>query len=214
MSVSAILLAAGRGERMGAAAPKAFLALAGRPLFMHSLEKFARVAQEVVLVVPEERVDEAAKIAGAGVVVTAGGAERQDSVERGLARLRLQGVVAVHDTARALVSAATIERVIAAAPAIAAVPASDTLKRVGPGGAILNTLDRSEIWQAQTPQAFPVAMLRRAFERARSTAHRGTDCSSLVEELGERVRVVPPEGPNFKITTPEDLLLAEALLRR
>jgi 2-C-methyl-D-erythritol 4-phosphate cytidylyltransferase len=237
MKISAILLAAGKGERLGAGVPKGFLMLAGKPLFMHSLEKFFDLADEIALTVPKGygkqatvtimrrfsnlkhldpgKDDEATlEQHDKRVRIVLGGKERQDSVERGLRATGRGDLVVVHDTARALVSVNTIKEVMAAAPAIVAIPAYDTLKQVGKKGAIEATLDRSRIWHAQTPQAFPMDLFKRAFERAKNRGTRGTDCASLVEKLGKNVAVVKPDGPNLKITTSDDLAVAELILSR
>lgn len=237
MKISAILLAAGKGERLGADVPKGFLMLAGKPLFMHSFEKFYDLADEIALTVPKGygkqatvtilrrysnlkhldpgKDDEATlEENGKRVRIVLGGKERQDSVERGLRATGHGDMAVVHDTARALISVETIQRVVSAAPAIVAIPAYDTLKQVDKEGAIEATLDRSKIWHAQTPQAFPMDLFKRAFARAKKRGTRGTDCASLVEKLGKPVAVVRPDGPNLKITTADDLAVAELILSR
>jgi 2-C-methyl-D-erythritol 4-phosphate cytidylyltransferase len=243
MKVGAIVLAAGQGERLGAGEPKAFVMLAGRPLFMHSFERFFEAASIVALTIPKGYVqqavatiarrypslkhtspgdDERGVLTGAGgplegkdVRVILGGKERQDSVERGLKALGACGLVVVHDAARPLVTPRIIERILKVASdvggAIVAVPASDTIKRVK-NGMIEGTLDRKTLWNAQTPQAFRGDLLRRAFARARDRKTRGTDCASLVEKLKKPIAVLEPDGPNLKVTSPEDLAVAERLI--
>jgi 2-C-methyl-D-erythritol 4-phosphate cytidylyltransferase len=238
MRVSAILLAAGKGERMGAEIPKGFLMLAGKPMFLHSFEKFVEIADELALTVPQGFARQALGILlkrydgwkhldpgkddeatletpqGKRVRIVRGGKERQDSVERGLKATGHGEIAVVHDTARALITSRAIQRVIEAAPAIVAIPAFDTLKEVGKNGAIVKTLDRSKIWLAQTPQAFPMPMFKKAFAEAKKRGFRGTDCASLVEKLRKEIAVVPPDGPNLKITTPDDFAIAEMILSR
>jgi len=219
VSVAAILLCAGRGERLGADVPKAAVPLAGRPLFAWSLGTLQRCpcVDAIVVVGPARTLREllaAAGLAAPKVVAwTEGGAERQHSVARGLAALPADcELVAVHDCARALVSEAVVERAVAAArehgAAIAAVPLADTLKRVE-AGVIRATPPREGLWCAQTPQVFRRDWLEAAHAAAGAVA---TDDAALVEALGHEVRVAPGEALNFKVTTPADLALAERWL--
>jgi len=224
MRVAALLLGAGRGERLRQSLPKALVPLAGRPLFSHALEALT-ATPEIDLVVPvvPASVRRAFESALACYVaegkcrpLVLGGAERQDSVAAGLASLPEDVAwVAVHDAARPRVRPEDVTRVVEAArtrgAAILAVPAPDTLKRVR-GDRVMETLPRSECWAAQTPQVFAVDVLRRALEEAASEARRGTDCAELVEALGVPVHVVEGDPGNFKVTLPGDLALAEALM--
>lgn len=197
--------------------PKAFLMLGGKPLFRHSLDSFRRVrlVREIVLTVPpgyEKRVRVP------GVRVVAGGRTRQDSVARGLQVLSTEcDVVVVHDTARPLVTESTILRILRAAKrhgaALTAAPTVDTIK-LARHGRVVRTLDRSTLWNAQTPQAFRAPLMRRAFSAARAGGARATDCSGLLERIGVRPLLIPPDAPNPKVTLPEDLTLAALLLRR
>ncbi len=222
MKTAVLVLAAGRGERLGHALPKAFAALRGKTLLQRSLETAAAVP-EVDLVQPVlAAVDlprwfalELAAIAKLCEPVP-GGAERQDSVAAGLAALPQDvELVAVHDAARCLVTVEEIRRVLAAASehgaALLAVPLRDTVKRVR-DGEVLETPPRSECWAAQTPQAFRVELLREALAKARADAVLGTDDAQLVERLGVPVKVVEGSPRNLKITLPEDLEVAEAWL--
>ncbi|MDJ0851234.1 MAG: 2-C-methyl-D-erythritol 4-phosphate cytidylyltransferase [Myxococcota bacterium] len=226
MSVVALLLAAGRGRRMGRGVPKAFLPLAGRPLLLHALE--------ALLATPQ--IDRVLPVLGEGELASwpelmgrigpsdvdrvdppvAGGAERQDSVRAGVAALPADAVlVAVHDAARALVRPASVGRVIEVArregAAILAVPVRDTIKRVA-GDRIEETPPRTACWAAQTPQVFRTELLREALAKAAAGGYLGTDCAELVERLGVPVRVVEGDVDNLKITHPEDLVLAEHVL--
>jgi 2-C-methyl-D-erythritol 4-phosphate cytidylyltransferase len=226
MHVAALVLAAGRGERLGAGVPKALLPLAGRPLLAHAVEALAACAalDAIIPVVPAAALERcAALVRGLGAdprirEPVAGGAERQDSMRAGLAALPA-GVelVAVHDAARPLVRPADVERVVAAArrsgAALLAVPVRDTLKRVG-DGAVLETLARSACWAAQTPQVFRAELLREALAKAEAEGFQGTDDAQLVERLGVPVHVVEGDPRNLKITWPEDVELAAALLER
>lgn len=225
MSTAAILLCAGRGERLGREVPKALVALAGRPLFSHALEALqACAAIEAIVVVGAVRpLRESLAAAGLGAAKvcawTEGGRERQNSVASGIVALPADAdLVAIHDAARALIQPATIARVVADArthgAAIAALPLDDTLKR-GSLGVIEATVPRAELWRAQTPQAFRRVWLEEAHRAAAGRGARAaaaTDDAALVEALGHRVHLTPGDPMNFKITTPEDLELAESVL--
>ena len=219
MSTVAILLCAGRGERLGAGVPKATVPLAGRPLFAWSLETLQRCAciDAIVVVGPARTLRELLAASGRApakvVAWVEGGEERQHSVARGIAALPADcDLVAVHDCARALVSEAVVERVVAEAracgAAIAAVPLADTLKRAE-DGAITGTPPRAGLWCAQTPQVFRRDWLEAAHAAAAGTA---TDDAALVEALGHGVRIAAGEALNFKVTTAGDHALAEAWL--
>lgn len=221
MSVGALLLCAGRGERLGAGVPKALAPLAGRPLFAWSLETLerCRAIDAIVVVGPVKALRDALAACGlaAGKVVAwcEGGRERQESVARGLRQLPDACThVAVHDCARALVPEAVVARTVADAlahgAAIAAVALDDTLKRAALG-VIADTVPRAGLFRAQTPQAFRRDWLEQAHREAHGVA---TDDAALIEALGHHVRVVEGDALNFKITTEADLALAEAWLER
>ena len=221
MSATAILLCAGKGERLSAGVDKALVPLAGRPLFTWSLESLERTSaiDSIVMVGPVKRMKEMLAASGAAprkiVAWSEGGRERQDSVARGLHVLpEGAALVAVHDCARALVSPELIARVVADATehggAIAALPLGDTLKR-GALGVIETTVPRQGLWCAQTPQVFRREWIAAAHAAAGRAA---TDDAALVEALGHRVHLTHGERLNFKITTPQDLELAEAWLTR
>ena len=223
MSTCAILLCAGRGERLGADIPKAMVPLAGRPLFAWSLLALqASDAIDAIVMVgpvfPLQHLVAASGLAAHKVVAWIdGGSERQHSVGRGLAAVPAgHEYVAVHDCARALVSADVIARAVAAAhehgAAIAAVPLADTLKQVD-GTRIVGTPSRAGIWCAQTPQVFRRDWLVAAHTvAAASPGAVATDDAALVEALGHAVHIAPGDAYNLKITTAGDLTLAEALL--
>ncbi len=226
MKASAIIVAAGSGRRMGQGTPKQFLSLAGKPLLYHTLSAFESTEEisEIVLLVPDEwtgrcRTEIIEKFGFKKISeVLPGGAERQDSVGIGLERSDPDcGIVVVHDGARPLVSEALIRACIAAAAdygaAVAAIPVADTLKAVKPDAKIEETISREGLWQAQTPQSFRRDVITKAFEKARAEGFRGTDDAALVEKTGDSVVVVQGSPFNLKITTPDDLLLAEAFLK-
>ena len=221
MSLTALLLCGGKGERLGMDVPKAAAPLAGRPLFLWSLEALARCAavDDVIVVGPCKVLREALAASGGSSARIAGwvegGRERHESVARGLAALAAEcSLVAIHDSARALASAELIARVIADAlehgAAIAAVPVADTLKRASLG-VVEDTIPRASLWCAQTPQVFRRDWLDEAH---RAKGHHATDDAVLVEAQGHRVHLTPGDSVNFKITTPRDLELAEAWLTR
>ena len=223
MSVWAVLAAAGRGERLEAERPKAFAQLRGRPLLAESLERLEASGwiESIVVVAPpgwEEPVILLAEELGCGKVVAsvAGGETRADSVRIGVGEVAADAaVIVVHDAARPLVSDELVERVVTplsqgwdgAVPGLAVV---DTVKRVGPDGAIVETVPRGDLVVVQTPQAFVADVLRRAL--ASESASAATDCASLVEAQGGRVQVVDGDPRLLKVTTPEDLALVEGWL--
>lgn len=222
METLAILVAAGRGTRMGAERPKAFLSLAGESLLVRSVRALgaAPSVDEIVAVVPQEQREEAtAMLRGLPKVraVVAGGERRQDSVRKGLeqAPKDFDGVVLVHDAARPLVEVEVIEAVVAAArehgAALPVLPVSDTVKKVR-DGRVVETLDRSQLAGAQTPQGFEFSLLTRAYENALRERLTLTDEAMAVERLGEPVVTVAGSARNRKITTPEDLAWACHLL--
>jgi 2-C-methyl-D-erythritol 4-phosphate cytidylyltransferase len=220
----AILVGAGRGERMRSGRPKAFLTLAGESLLVRAHRAFeeSTAIDGTVVVVPETRVDETGRLlAGSAKLhaVVPGGVCRQDSVLAGLKHLpsSFDGIVLVHDAARPLVGGELIAAVASAAArygaALPVVPIADTVKRVR-DGIVEETLDRDELGAAQTPQGFRAGLLREAYERALSDGAAITDEAMAVERLGHPVAVVPGRPTNRKLTTPEDLSWAELLLER
>jgi 2-C-methyl-D-erythritol 4-phosphate cytidylyltransferase len=216
---AAVLVMAGAGSRLGASVPKAFVTLGGRPLWRHCAETFAAIdaCRAVVLVAPADRVDETRRDSQ-GAVVVAGGARRQDSVRLGLDAVPADvEIVAIHDAARPFVRAATILAAVLEASrsgaALVAAPARDTVKRVA-DGRVVETLDRSELWLAQTPQCFRLDVIREAHAAARRGGWDVTDDCALLERLGRPVSVVRGDAWNFKITDTDDLAAAESLVAR
>jgi 2-C-methyl-D-erythritol 4-phosphate cytidylyltransferase len=217
-----VLVAAGTGERLGVDRPKAFAALAGRPLLAESLDRLDRCpwVDAIVVAAPsgwEEPAILLSEELATGKVVSCvtGGATRAESVRNALADVPEEAlVVLVHDAARPLVSDEIVERVLGPLSegydgVVPALPVPDTLKRVA-GGRVEETVAREGLVGAQTPQAFLAPVLRRAFEGDLSGA---TDCASLVERSGGSVAVVEGDPRLLKVTTAGDLALAEALLR-
>lgn len=222
-TVVALVPAAGSGERLRAGIPKAFCELDGRTLLERAVVGLLRsgVVDQVVAAVPADRIDAAKRLLGERAIVVAGGAGRAESV-----RLALSGVpgtpefVLVHDAARALTPPPLITRVVAELRAghpavVPALPLHDTIKAVDANGVVLGTPERAGLRAVQTPQGFASDLLLRAYQRAADTADAtATDDASLVEQIGGQVRVVDGDPLAFKITTPLDLLLAEAIVRR
>ena len=217
--IIALIVAAGRGERLGAGGPKALVELAGRPLLQWSIDVLSGVEgvdRIVVALPPGTR-------APAGVVAVDGGAVRSDSVRRALAAAGAGDpgdAILVHDAARPLLAAELVQRVLAALAddesldgAIAATPVTDTVKRVQ-AGIVIETPVRSELWAVQTPQVFRRSALERALDVPEEVLAQATDDAWLIERAGGRVAVVPAGAENVKVTTPLDLELAELLLRR
>ena len=226
MRASAIVVAAGSGLRLGAGTPKAFVPFGRSTLLGAALRTISAVTSigEAVIAVPagmETRARREVEAAGLQIPVkiAAGGAERQDSVRIALALTSVEAeLVIVHDAARPLASVtmfeACLEQAAATGAAIVAIPVADTLKRVARDqnqDAIFETIPRAGLWQAQTPQAFRRRLLLNAHARAAELGIVATDDSELVEQTGARVAVVPGSLLNLKITTADDLRLAEAL---
>ena len=221
----AIIVAAGRGSRAGGGRAKQFRELSGIPIIIHTLARFelCETIREAVVVLPGDAREEfQALVASHGLRkvtrAVAGGETRAESVWRGLQTLDPEGVevVAVHDGVRPFVTPAEIDRTVREAlehgAAVLAAPAVETVKEVE-DGRVLRTLERARLWQAQTPQCFRLGLLRRAYEQPGALGADVTDCSALVERLGETVRIVEGGADNIKITTPRDFALAEILLK-
>lgn len=219
--IGIVLVAGGRGRRFGGALAKQFLPLAGTPLLVWSARRLATVpdiGSFVVVAAPEEHERCRALLAPLALPLRLAdaGAERQHSVAAGLAASDERcDIIVVHDAARPLVEPEAIAACVAAAResggAVLATPVADTVKRARDGAAI-ETVPREALWLAQTPQVFRADVLRRAHHEAAQTGFVGTDESALVERLGLPVRLVPGSHLNRKITTPDDLAWAEAIV--
>jgi 2-C-methyl-D-erythritol 4-phosphate cytidylyltransferase len=216
----ALIVAAGRGERLGVAAPKALAELAGRSLLAWSVELMlaCESIDRVVVALPP------GVSAPPGSLGVPGGAVRSESVAAALAAAGPgpdDEPVVVHDAARPLATPELVRRTLEAlegdpelAGAIAAVPVADTVKRVREGGVVYETLDRAELWAVQTPQTFRRGALERALDVPAEVIAKATDDAWLVERGGGRVAIVPSERENLKVTTPFDLVVAELLIAR
>jgi 2-C-methyl-D-erythritol 4-phosphate cytidylyltransferase len=219
----AILVAAGRGERMNAETPKAFLRLGDETLLEHSARAFQESSRvsAIAAIVPLDHAPEARRLLARFPKVTAvaaGGARRQDSVLEGMKQAPdgFDGIVLVHDAARPLVDVALIEAIIDAAEAhgaaIPVVPVVDTIKRVE-GDRVTATIDRSQLGAAQTPQGFSFSLLAGAYQAAFRDHVTLTDEAMAVERLGQPVAAVPGSPRNRKLTTPQDLIWAREQLQ-
>ena len=222
---AAVIVAAGKGRRMGDGRRKPYRRLGGAPILSRTLETFQQSArfEEIIVVVAAEDMDACHREVidplerGDMVHLVAGGSERQESVYAGLEACqgRDDDLVLIHDGVRPLITVDFLQVCLAATEGkdacVLAVPSSDTLKQVLPDGRIVKTLPRDAVWQAQTPQGFRLGLIRAAHRKARQDGFRGTDDAQLVERLGKPVFIVPGAPSNIKITCPEDLVLAEAI---
>ena len=227
MHTTAIVLAAGEGRRLGGNRSKVFLPLAGRALLLRTLDRVfsARSVENVVVVVAAHEIARCetmlrsdAALRGRPWLLQMGGATRQQSAKLGLEKVRSDAdMVMIHDGARPFASASLIDRCVEFAAdkeaVVVGLPARDTIKIVSQEGRIQSTPERSSLWEIQTPQVFKRELIIQAHERAEQEDVEVTDDAMLVERLGKAVFVVEGERTNFKITVPEDVWLAEALLR-
>lgn len=230
----AIIAGGGIGKRMQTGTPKQYLEILGRPMICHTLDRFLGIGEikKIVIVLPEglapsfERditlpppppLEGGGKGEGAFWIVTSGGSQRQDSVRNGLKLVPdTCDVVLVHDACRPFVTQKVINDSIKSAfengAAIVAAPIKETIKEVSEK-TVKQTVDRNCLWGAQTPQAFRTGILKRAYERAYKDGFYGTDDAMLVERIGGKVKIIEGDYRNIKITTPEDLNVAEAIAK-
>lgn len=224
--VSALIVGAGKGTRMGLGLDKLFIELAGRPVLAHTWARFdqAKCVDEIVLVVREEQITRVRELATRfgftkPYSVVVGGPFRQDSVWNGLQALSPQSeLVAIQDAARPCTPidliTATIEAARDTGAAVAAQPVVDTIKESVDGRLVSRTLDRTRLWAVQTPQTFRVEIIKRAIQEARMRRLIFTDDTAACELIGQPVRLVVCERPNPKLTRPEDLSYIEFLLKQ
>lgn len=216
--VVALVPAAGRGLRLQRGEPKAFVEIGNRSLLQRSVDGLIEsgAVDRIVVIAPAELVQHTCDLLGSDVTVVEGASERTGSVRLGLVAAEDAGIVLVHDAARALTPPSLVARVVAEVQAgrgavVPALPVTDTVKAVDFMGAVVGTPDRSTLRAIQTPQGFRADLLRRAYDAASDSA---TDDAGLVERLGVTVHTIVGEALAFKITTPHDLLLAEAIIAR
>lgn len=224
--VHAIIVAAGKGNRLSGSVRKQYIALDGIPILRHTLNIFDRCAMvnQIIVVVPEADLDFCHKeiLTPAkpqkDINLIAGGAQRQDSVYNALKTIDPdQGIVIVHDGVRPFVKqeqlVACIEGAAELGACILGIPTFDTVKKVNPEQEIIQTLQRDTLWLAQTPQVFEANLIKKAHEKAKQEGFMGTDDAALVERLGAAVKIIPGSRNNIKITHPEDLNLARAIMK-
>ncbi len=223
-TTSAIIVAAGKGSRMQSDVPKQFLELAQQTVLFHTIQRFlaANCINEIIVVVATEYLQSnyirqsLPRTSEKSIQLVAGGATRQASVYNGLQNTRSDNqYVLTHDGVRPLIKPAVIDGAVKACQqfdgVIVAVPAIDTLKKVD-NTKIVDGIDRNQVWQMQTPQVFPREILIAAFDNASKRKLSVTDESSLVAKLTNDIHIFPGSKTNIKITTPEDLLIAKAIL--
>ena len=222
MRVNAVIAAGGQGKRMKSSMSKQFLTVKGHPILYYTLSTFEAmgVLGEILLVVGRDDIDNAQReildrYRFKKVRLIEGGSQRQDSVYNGLRGLSSQtDIVVIHDGVRPFVTRKIINRSIEAAKKYkavgAAVPVKDTIKVVGENNTIIKTPDRRSLWAMQTPQTFDFDLILRAHEEAMADGFYGTDDAMLVERMGLDVKIIEGAYENIKITTPEDIMVAEA----
>jgi 2-C-methyl-D-erythritol 4-phosphate cytidylyltransferase len=225
MKVEALIVSAGKGHRFIEGKKKQFHLLAEKPILAHTIDKFETcpLIHSILLVVGQEDMDyclkeiiekyQYKKISQ----IVPGGKRRQDSVRNGIEVLSKDAeIVVIHDGVRPFVTKEMIEDSIRSAirfgAVVLAMPVKETIKMVQPDGTVLKTLDRESLWQIQTPQTFQVNVIKEAYHKATEDGFAGTDDASLVERLGIKVHILPGSYTNIKITTPEDLILANLFL--
>jgi 2-C-methyl-D-erythritol 4-phosphate cytidylyltransferase len=227
MKVAAIVVAAGAGRRIGGEISKAYLPIAGRPLVLRTVDRMfeAKTVEQVILVVAgqdRDRCDallrEDSALRDRPYLLQIGGTTRQQSVKRGLDKIAEQTeIVIIHDAARPFVSAALIDRCVESAAekgaVVAGLPVRDTIKVVGADRRVQTTPDRSLLWEIQTPQVFQSKLIVDAHRRAEADGVEVTDDAMVVERMGKPVYLLEGERTNFKITLPEDIWLAEMMIR-
>ena len=222
MHVTAIIAAGGRGDRFGGELPKQLMPLGGRPILQRSVDAFVlheRITDVIVALPSDLIINAPPYLCGRpkSIAIVEGGARRQDSVARAFSRISPAAeIVVIHDAARPLVSSVLIERTIDAAvahgAAVAALPATDTLKRANERRFVVDTLPRRDVYLAQTPQAFRATLLQQVLASAHG-ADEATDEAALVERAGHQVHLVDGDPRNLKITTGDDLAMAECFVR-
>lgn len=224
MTYQVIIPAAGQGKRMGAGKNKLLIELNGMPVFIHTLlifEKDKECSGIFLAIHPQDEAEFKSLLKKYAITkvkrLVPGGKERQDSIYHALKTVSGDGIILVHDAARPFIKKEYIHRLVETSQktgaAIIGVPAKDTMKIVR-DQVVSETVERSSLWVVQTPQAFRIPLLQRAYQKAEEEDFIGTDDSSLIERLGQPVTIVEGDYDNIKLTTPEDLFFAEAILKK
>ncbi|MBA2876787.1 2-C-methyl-D-erythritol 4-phosphate cytidylyltransferase [Thermaerobacillus caldiproteolyticus] len=222
MEYQVVIPAAGQGKRMKAGMNKQFIELHHQPIIVHTLKVFEQDdwCQGIIVVINEAEREQFHTLfeqfpIKKVVSMVSGGAERQHSVYNGLKAVKNSEIVLIHDGARPFITMEKIHELVKEAEehgaAILAVPMKDTVKRAF-DGFVAETVERSSLWAVQTPQAFRISLVLEAHEQARKDGYVGTDDASLVERMGKKVKIIEGDYRNIKLTTPDDLLFAEAIL--
>ena len=226
MNATAIIVAAGAGRRVGAGISKVYLPIGGRAVLLRTLDQFFRTKRvnNVIVVIARQDLARCRSLLGSDPqtreqswILQTGGSSRQESVSRGLEKVSSDcDLVVIHDGARPFISSELIDRVIEEARArkavVVGVPVRDTIKVISEDRQILSTPARDCLWEIQTPQAFERSLILKAHQAAQRNDQDATDDATLVERLGKPVYLIDGERTNIKITLPEDLLFAEALV--
>ncbi|OGP73463.1 MAG: 2-C-methyl-D-erythritol 4-phosphate cytidylyltransferase [Deltaproteobacteria bacterium RBG_16_49_23] len=226
MKADAVIVSAGKGQRFMEGRKKQFFSLGEKPILAHTLDRFdaCPLIRSILLVVGREDQDyclteiiEKFRYRKISRIIP-GGKQRQDSVRNGLDGLPGDAeIIVIHDGVRPFVTKEMIEESIRSAArfgaVIIAMPVKDTIKMAHPDGTVLKTLERESLWQAQTPQTFQASLIREAYLKATEDGYIGTDDASLVERLGKKIHILPGSYTNIKITTLEDLMLANLILK-
>jgi len=225
--ITLIIPAAGSGSRMKAEVPKPFLMLGKQPILFHTLKRFGKIEGLVQVIVAvdnryqsnaEEILNSIFETTEVSYQVVEGGKERQYSILNALKKVDNSDLVAVHDAVRPFVKTSEIEKccktAVKTGGAVLGIKVRDTIKEVNKDDTILKTPDRSRFWQAQTPQVFQTALIKKAYEAAVKENVNATDDAALVERIGAKVKMVEGSASNIKITFPEDLILATHILKK
>lgn len=224
MTYQVIIPAAGQGKRMGAGKNKLLIELDHIPILIHTLKVFENDedCDGIILAIHPRDEMEFTRLLHKFTIskvkrLVSGGKERQDSIYHALQTVDGDGLILVHDAARPFIKKEQIHKLVETTEktgaAIIAVPAKDTMKKIR-DGIVLETVERSSLWVVQTPQAFRFSLLIKAYQKAEEDHFIGTDDASLVERLGDHVTIVEGDYDNIKLTTPEDLFFAEAILKK
>jgi 2-C-methyl-D-erythritol 4-phosphate cytidylyltransferase len=213
----AIIVAGGSGERFGSSVPKQFLVIKGKPLLFYTIEKFEGIADEIILVLPDSHIPTWTNLCNSyhtpeNIRVVAGGSSRTDSVRNGLELISGIGLVAIHDAVRPFISRNLVKKLFDEARqygnAIPAIPVNESLRQQN--GSVNTSVDRTQFITVQTPQCFDVQIIKKAYQELNRFS--ATDDATVAELAGQKIHLVQGETTNIKITFPEDLVVAEALL--